>query len=118
MSYTFKNKSVNPHFTNVADVAPQEVFEHIPELTLIDVRENSEYVGELGHIKGTQLIVLSTIPQNLSSIPREKPIVFVCRSGARSAQAANFAKQQGFDAVYNMTGGMLLWNQMQLPTEK
>ncbi|MBC7741016.1 MAG: rhodanese-like domain-containing protein [Bdellovibrionaceae bacterium] len=118
MSYKFTTQTPNPNFPNVTDVPPQEVNEHQTELTLIDVRENVEYTGELGHIKGTQLVVLSSIPQNLNSIPKEKPIVFICRSGGRSAQAASFAKQQGFDTVYNMAGGMLLWNQLQLPTEK
>ncbi len=118
MSYNFKNKSPNPHFPNVSDVAPQEILENAQELTLVDVRENSEYTGELGHIAGTQLVILSTLPQNLAALPKEKPIVFVCRSGGRSAQAAAFAKQQGVDNVFNMMGGMLLWNQLQLPTEK
>ncbi len=118
MPYTFKNKSPNPHFSNVSDVVPQEVLEHANELTLIDVREDSEYTGELGHAAGTILINLSKIPQSLADLPKDKSIVFLCRSGGRSAQAASYAQQQGFDNVYNMVGGMLLWNQMQLPIKK
>ena len=118
MSYTFKNKTPNPHFPTIADVTPQEILENSKELTLIDVREDSEYTGELGHAPGTSLINLSKIPQALATIPKEKTIVFLCRSGSRSAQAASFAKQQGVENVYNMVGGMLLWNQLQLPIEK
>ncbi len=118
MSYKFKNKSPNPHFPSVSDVSPQEVLENATELHLIDVRETSEYTGELGHIAGTKLIVLSTLPQNLASLSKDKTTVFICRSGGRSAQASALAKQQGFENVYNMTGGMLLWNQLQLPVEK
>lgn len=118
MSYQFNIKLSNPYFSNISDVTPQEVFDHASELTLIDVREDSEYVGELGHASGTKLINLSKIPENLSALPKGKPIVFLCRSGARSAQAASLAAQQGIEHAYNMIGGMLLWNQMQLPIEK
>lgn len=117
MSYAFKNKQTNPYFPEISDVNPQEVFEHAKELELIDVREESEYTGELGHVAGTKLIVLSTIPDNLKTLPKDKTIVFICRSGGRSAQASAFAKKEGFTDVYNMQGGMLLWNQLQLPTE-
>jgi rhodanese-related sulfurtransferase len=118
MAYSFKNKTTNPHFPEIFDVTPQEVLESASHLTLIDVREIPEYTGELGHVAGSKLVVLSTIPQNIKSIPTEKPVVFICRSGGRSSQAASFAKAQGFNNVFNMQGGMLLWNQLQLPTEK
>ncbi len=117
MSYDFKNKQTNPYFPEVTDVQPQEVKENAASLVLIDVREEAEFVGELGHIHGAKLIVLSTIPEQVKSLPKDQTIVFVCRSGGRSAQAASFAKNAGFTDVYNMQGGMLLWNQLNLPTE-
>jgi rhodanese-related sulfurtransferase len=117
MKYEFKNKLPNPHFENVTDVSPQEVNEQANSLHLIDVREESEFVGELGHIPSAKLVILSTIPEKIKTLPTDKPIVFVCRSGGRSAQAASFAMQEGLTNVYNMQGGMLLWNQLQLPVE-
>lgn len=118
MTYTFKNQLRNPHFQDIFDVTPQEVLENTKDLTLIDVREVPEFTSELGHVPGSRLIILSSIPENLKSIPAEKPVVFICRSGARSAQAASFAKANGLNNAYNMQGGMLLWNQLQLPIEK
>jgi rhodanese-related sulfurtransferase len=118
MSYEFKNKQINPYFPDVTDVFPEEVLENASELTLIDVREESEFTGELGHAPHSKLIVLSTIPENIKSISTDKPIVFICRSGGRSAQASSYAQQQGFKNVYNMQGGMLMWNQLSLPTVK
>ena len=118
MTYTFKNKIANPNFPEIFDVTPQEVLDNSQNLTLIDVREVSEYNAELGHVAGTQLVVLSTIPEKLKSIPTEKPVVFICRSGGRSSQAASYAKSQGLKDVYNMQGGMLLWNNLRLPVEK
>ncbi|MFZ3231244.1 MAG: rhodanese-like domain-containing protein [Pseudobdellovibrio sp.] len=117
MTYEFKNKTKNPHFEIVTDIDPQEVFANADQLTLIDVRENEEYNGELGHAAQTKLIVLNTLPDQIAKIPTTKPIVFICRSGGRSAQAAALAAQRGINNTYNMRGGMLLWNQLQLPTE-
>lgn len=118
MSYEFINKSINPHFAGVTDVTPQEVLNNTAQLKLVDVREVSEYNGELGHAPQTELIVLSTIPEKIGTLPKDKTIVFICRSGGRSAQATAYAQQMGFTNVYNMQGGMLLWNQLQLPVEK
>ena len=118
MTYDFKIKSSNPNFPQIEDVTPQEVLEASKELKLIDVREVSEYTGVLGHVPNTELMVLSALPNKINTLPKDIPIVFICRSGGRSAQATAFAKSEGFTQVYNMMGGMLLWNQLQLPTEK
>lgn len=118
MTYTFKMQTTNPQFQDVQDVNPQEVLENAHQLTLIDVRETSEYNAELGHAAGTRLVVLSSLPTQINTIPQDKTIVFICRSGGRSAQATHFAKANGFRHVYNMRGGMLLWNQLLLPIEK
>lgn len=117
MPYEFKNKTTNPFFSNIEDVTPQDVLTGAANLTLVDVRELAEYTGELGHAPRAEHIVLSTLPTKIKSLPRDKTIVFICRSGARSAQAAAFAKSEGINSVYNMKGGMLLWNQLKLPTE-
>lgn len=118
MSYEFKQTAPNPHFPQVYDVEPQEVLENYTNLVLIDVRRPEEFVGELGHIKNSELIVLDTLPEKMNSLPKDKTIVFVCRSGARSAQASAYAQMNGLEHTYNMRGGMILWNHLQLPIEK
>ncbi len=114
----FENKSENPHFEDIFDIHPREISEKQTGIKLIDVRQPDEFTGELGHIPGSQLVVLDTLPDQLENLPKDQTVVFVCRSGARSAKAAAFAKMNGFTEVYNMYGGMLLWNEMQLPTER
>jgi rhodanese-related sulfurtransferase len=118
MSYKFKHTSQNPHFNEVTDVYPQEVLENKANLKLIDVREISEFNGELGHVPTSELVVLNTIPAEIERLPKDQPIVFICRSGGRSSQAAAFTISKGFTDVYNMQGGMLAWNSLMLPTEK
>lgn len=115
---SFTSKVQNPNFQDVMDIDPNEIHQLKNQVKLIDVRQPEEYTGELGHIPGAELMVLGTLPEHISQLPKDQTIVFVCRSGGRSAQATAFAKSQGFSEVYNMLGGMLLWNEKQLPVER
>ena len=114
----FETKTENPHFEGVFDIAPSELQQKMNQVKMIDVRQPQEYTDELGHISGTELIPLGTLPNHLESLPKDQTIVFVCRSGGRSAQAAAYAAMNGFSDVYNMYGGMLAWNQLLLPVER
>lgn len=88
-------------------------------LELIDVRRPDEFTGELGHIKGAKLITLGPeLESFIQGMDKNKETLFICRSGARSANATMFAQSLGHTKVYNMNGGMMLWNQLGLPTEK
>ena len=115
----FTSRTGNPDFDGVFDVSPEDVASaKASDIVLIDVREPSEFVGELGHIRDSELIVLHTLPEHLDRLPQDKTIVFICKSGGRSARAAAFAQANGFNQVYNMKGGMILWNSKGLPVEK
>ncbi len=114
----FTSKSENPQFPEVWDLDPKEIQTKSAQLTLIDVRRPDEYVGELGHIPGATLLTLDQLPAKIETLPKDKTIVFVCRSGARSAQAASFALENGLSDVFNMRGGMLLWNENGFKVEK
>ncbi len=114
----FTSKTKNPHYEGVFDIGPQELKDKVNEVTLIDVRQLDEYTGELGHIANSELMVLDTLPDKLDKVPKDKTVVFVCRSGGRSARATAFALMNGFQSVFNLQGGMLLWNELQLPTKK
>lgn len=85
------------------------------DVVLIDVREQWEYDEK--HIPGVNLIPLNTVPQNLDQIPTDKTVVLTCRSGNRSGQAASFLRQQGYDNVHNMEGGILAWEAAGHPVE-
>lgn len=87
-----------------------------PDVVFIDVREQDEY--DAGHIPGVKLIPLGSIPGRLSEIPTDKTVVAVCRSGNRSGQATEYLRQQGFDKVHNMAGGMNQWSQAGYEVER
>lgn len=79
------------------------------KLRVIDVRQMPEIAG--GTVPGAEAVPLHTLPLKISELGREEKLVFICRSGARSAQACMFLAQQGYDNVYNLRGGMMAWAQ-------
>lgn len=114
----FKSLVRNPNFSSVHDVSSEELKTQLDQVVLIDVREPNEFTGELGHIENAQLLPLRSLPETLGSLAKDKTIVFVCRSGGRSAQATAFALESGYSKVYNLAGGMLHWNHLQLDVVK
>ena len=104
------NLSVN------VDPKTVEELRHRDDVVVIDVREDFEYND--GHIPGATLVPLGQVPNRLDEIPKDKTVIAVCRSGNRSSQATNFLRQQGFDNVHNMTGGMNAWAQAGYEIEK
>lgn len=97
------------------DLAPSVAAEHRGALRLIDVREPDEFDGPLGHIDGAELVPLATLPAFAASLDRQAPMLLICRSGARSARAATMLAAAGFTALYNLAGGMLVWEATGLP---
>ncbi len=82
--------------------------------TLIDVREPNEY--QIGHIPYAKLIPLGDLPRRIQELDPDSEIVAHCKSGVRSAKAADFLRQAGFHNVKNMTGGILAWSDKVDPT--
>jgi sulfur dioxygenase len=96
-------------FAGIWEIYPQALEEIASKVQIVDVREVSEYSGPLGHIEGSRLIPLGDLAARANDLTRERPIVAVCRSGARSAQACVILQRLGFNDVANLAGGMLRW---------
>ena len=75
----------------------------LDEIDLIDVRNISEY--EEVHIPKARLIPLPTLPLRIDEIDTKKQIIFICRSGGRSAQAYTLLEKESIPS-YNLIGGM------------
>ncbi|QGG97061.1 rhodanese-like domain-containing protein [Actinomarinicola tropica] len=73
---------------------------------LVDVRRPDEW--DEAHIGAATLITLDTLPDHLDELPRDRAILVICRSGARSAAATEALRGAGYDAT-NVAGGMLAW---------
>jgi rhodanese-related sulfurtransferase len=100
------------------EVTPEALRSHLADVTLVDVREPDEYAGPLGHIDGASLVPLATVPSAAGVWRRDRTYVLVCRSGARSGRAAAALAAGGFKDVYNLTGGMIAWNDAGLPVTR
>jgi rhodanese-related sulfurtransferase len=83
---------------------------------LVDVREPVEYAEE--HIGHARLIPLGELERRAGEIPAEQPVVLMCRSGKRGAQAAARLESLGFSDVRNLEGGILSWKAAGKPTER
>lgn len=104
-------------FAGIQEVQPQWLEEHLREVQVLDVREPAEFNGALGHVPGARLIPLGSLAERAAELSHDRPIVTVCRSGARSAQATVILGKAGFDKVANLSGGMLRWRAQRLAVE-
>lgn len=108
-----------------------EMIDGVPEMTaesvkpllgkvrLIDVREKEEFNNELGHIPGAELVTMGPELENwLKNENKNQELVFVCRSGRRSAHVTLASREMGFENVVNLQGGMLRWNDLSYPIER
>ena len=102
-------------YAGIDEIEPEWLAAHKDRVRIIDVREPDEYLGPMGHIAGAELVPLGHLASQLDGIARELPLVTVCRSGGRSAQAYLLLKRAGIDQVANLTGGMLNWHAFGLP---
>ena len=87
----------------------KHLFNSGEDYQLVDVREPYEY--EIVNLGG-ELIPLGEIPENIDQISKDKKVVFLCRSGVRSARAIEYLEQHGgFDNLYNIEGGVVAWKE-------
>ena len=75
---------------------------------LLDVREAWEF--QAGHIDGSLTMPMNTIPDRLSDLDAQQPIICICHHGVRSMQVALFLERNGFTAIGNLTGGVHTWS--------
>jgi rhodanese-related sulfurtransferase len=80
---------------------------------LLDVREPWEFALAAIRVEGlrTLHIPMNEIPGRLSELDAAQPVVCICHHGMRSAQVVAFLERQGFDAVYNLAGGIQAWSE-------
>jgi rhodanese-related sulfurtransferase len=102
-------------FSGVWEIEPLALLEHATQAQILDVREAPEFIDKLGHLPHARLIPLSQLAAHLDELDRDRPVVTVCRSGIRSAQACVLLAREGFAQVANLAGGMLRWKIEGLP---
>lgn len=96
-------------FAGIPEVEPEWVLRHQSELTVLDVREAEEIGAPIAGLDQVTVIPLSELRGRVAEVPKNKPVVTLCRSGKRSSLAITILKAAGHDKVANIHGGILHW---------
>jgi rhodanese-related sulfurtransferase len=107
-------KTLNPKVLQTIDATTLKQWLDRKSVTLVDVREPAEYAGE--HLANSVLVSLSKFDPQKIPVARNKTLVLYCRSGNRSAQAAQKLLSAGFEEVIHLGGGIEAWKQKGYPT--
>lgn len=103
-----------------SSVSPSESTQMInrDDALILDVRESNEY--SQGHIINSLHIPLSGLKTRMKDLEKHKAkkIIVACRSGHRSSQACANLKKEGFEQVFNLSGGVMAWESANLPLIK
>ena len=103
-------------YAGVAEIPAEWVAAHRSDVHVLDVRSPAEFEGELGHLRGAQLIPLDELRSRLSEVRADKPVVVVCQTGKRSSLGAGILGRAGVARVANVAGGMIRWREIGLPS--
>lgn len=103
--------------TTVLEVSPQEAFHALSSASarLIDVREDDELVTLRTEIAQHVPLSRFDFTEFAKMYDRNAPLYILCRSGARSRRIGEALIENGYQKIYNITGGILAWQQCNLP---
>ena len=103
---------------NIASPADATTLINRNEAIVVDVRTEKEF--NEGHIINSLHIPQASIKERIAEIEKykHKPIIVSCRSGQRSGQVCGTLKKLGFDHTYNLVGGVVAWQNANLPLTK
>jgi len=102
----------------VAEISPEAAQRRLGEFHVIDVRAEHEFRGPLGRVRGAILVPLPELEARAKELPAGRPLLLVCRSGARSGRACEKLAALAIGPTLNLAGGMIAWNRAQLPVER
>ncbi len=106
-------------YKNISVASADSLIKADTNVVVLDVRTPDEFASETGHLKDAKLIPVQELEGRITELSsyKDRTIVAYCRSGSRSAKAADMLSKKGFKVV-NVEGGISAWNRSGLPTEK
>ena len=99
------------------EISVEEAQRRRDEFHAIDVRADYEFRGPLGRVRHALLVPLPELEARVGELPRDRPLLLICRSGVRSSKACEKLAALGIGSVVNLAGGMIAWNTARLPVE-
>ena len=100
-------QNIQNNATEISALELKERLDRGDTLKIVDVREPNEY--QINRIPGSVLIPLGDVPKRYQELNPDEPLVVHCKTGGRSAKAADFLRSVGFKRVLNLRGGVLDW---------
>lgn len=99
---------------SVDPVGATELINH-RDAVVVDVRPAADFAQ--GHIINAVNIPMNGFQKQISTLQKhkDKPIVVNCRSGSQSSAACRLLRKEGFNEVFNLRGGILAWQNANLP---
>ena len=94
----------------------KKMIESQEDIFILDVRRENEWIE--GRIKGSTRIYLGLLEKKTDELPRNVPIVVVCKTGNRSSFGTSILLRAGLEKVYNCLGGIEAWTKSGFPLEK
>lgn len=112
------NLVADPGGKNAVDPLGATALINHEDAVVLDVRSMAEFKD--GHIVNSVNIPLNGLKSNLKQLEkyRSRPIIAVCRSGSRSGAACSQLRKHGFENVKNLRGGILAWQNANLPVKR
>lgn len=109
--------SKNVASADIQNISVQEAQTAISDgdVQFLDVRMPAEF--EEAHAKNAVNMPLNSVEGRLKELKKDDPVYLICRTGSRSAAAAEILKNNGFQKIYNINGGTVDWINAELPVE-
>ncbi len=112
--YFMQTGSGDSDYGNVDVGEARDLIGEKGELVVLDVRTVSEY--ESGHLEGAINIPVEALSGRLSELNPNDELLVYCRTGNRSTTAVGILKENGYDRIYHMDGGIVAWENAGFPT--
>ena len=104
-------------YSGILEISPQWVAAHKDEVHILDVRTTYETDEEKARIRNAQMIPIDELRDRLDEVPKDQPVMTICRSGKRSVLAFDILRKSGWEQVANIKGGLLRWYAEGLPVD-
>ena len=112
--YFMQMGSGNSDYGNVDVAEARDLIAEKGGLVILDVRTVSEY--ESGHLDGAINIPVDELSGRLSELNQDDELLVYCRTGNRSTTAVGILRENGYDQIFHMDGGIVAWNSAGFPT--
>jgi len=112
--YFMQMGSGNSGYGNVDVAEARDLIGEKAALVILDVRTVSEF--DSGHLEGAINIPVEVLSSHLSSLNKDDELLVYCRTGNRSTTAVGILRENGYDLIYHMDGGIAAWNSAGFPT--